>query len=71
LSYTLTLSGNAFNNGPELTNASKRTITASAASGQGGTIPLLGDSTCSQASQVPGGCARGSQTQTYYVVISQ
>jgi hypothetical protein len=74
LSYALTLSGNATGNGPELTTASKRTITASAAASQSGTAPagaLPTDVSCPQTSQGPGGCAQWSATRTYYVVISK
>lgn len=74
LSYTLTLSGNATGNGPELTTASKRTITASAAASQSGTAPvgaLPPDVSCPQPSGGPGGCAQWSTTRTYYVVISK
>lgn len=75
LSYTLTLSGAATNNAPELVPpASTRTITASALPNQGGAVPGNNPApgvTCAQTSQGPGGCAQWSQTQTYYVVISQ
>jgi spore coat protein U-like protein len=72
LGYTLTLSGNAQDNPPDLLQPATRTITARFNSaGEAGNVTPAPENTCQQASQLPGGCAQRSQINTHYVVISR